>query len=132
MTSLKSCALFLLIFCFSLTHAKTINIECDLKLTTSSEWKEQASDNQKELWVYDDQMGLKTSHVNYSLSECKLGEEELVCEKYIQGVDSKTVAHYQKTYLNRYNLLLKDYSEFEKQDKQFSSRMREGTCMLAN
>jgi hypothetical protein len=132
MTSLKSCALFLLIFCFSLTHAKTINIECDLKLTTSSEWKEQASDNQKELWVYDDQMGLKTSHVNYSLSECKLGEEELVCEKYIQGVDSKTVAHYQKTYLNRYNLLLKDYSEFEKKDKQFSSRMREGTCMLAN
>ena len=132
MTSLKSCVLFLLIFCFSLTHAKTINIECDLKLTTSSEWKEQASDNQKELWVYDDQMGLKTSHVNYSLSECKLGEEELVCEKYIQGVDSKTVAHYQKTYLNRYNLLLKDYSEFEKKDKQFSSRMREGTCMLAN
>ena len=132
MAYLKSCALFLLIFCFSLTHAKTINIECDLKLTTSSEWKEQASDNQKELWVYDDQMGLKTSHVNYSLSECKLGEEELVCEKYIQGVDSKTVAHYQKTYLNRYNLLLKDYSEFEKQDKQFSSRMREGTCMLAN
>jgi len=28
--------------------------------------------------------------------------------------------------------LLKDYSEFEKQDKQFSSRMREGTCMLTN
>ena len=132
MTSLKSCVLFLLIFCFSLTHAKTINIECDLKLTTSSEWKEQASDNQKELWVYDDQMGLKTSHVNYSLSECKLGEEELVCEKYTQDIDSKTVAHYQKTYLNRYNLLLKDYSEFEKQDKQFSSRMREGTCMLIN
>jgi hypothetical protein len=132
MTSLKSCALFLLIFCFSLTHAKTINIECDLKLTTSSEWAEQASDNQKELWVYDDQVGLKTNHVNYSLAECKLGEEELVGEKYTQDVDSKTVAHYQKTYLNRYNLLLKDYSEFEKQDKQFSSRMREGTCMLMN
>jgi hypothetical protein len=132
MTSLKSCALFLLIFCFSSIHAKTINIECDLKLTTSSKWAEQASDNQKELWVYDDQTGLKTNHVNYSLSECKLGEEELVCEKYIQDVDSKTVAHYQKTYLNRYNLLLKDYSEFEKQDKQFSSRMREGTCMLMN
>ena len=132
MTSLKSCALFLLIFCFSFTYAKTINIECDLKLTTSSEWAEQASDNQKELWVYDDQVGLKTNHVNYSLAECQLGEEELVCEKYTQNVDSKTVAHYQKTYLNRYNLLLKDYSEFEQQDKQFSSRMREGTCMLLN
>ena len=132
MTSLKSCVLFLLIFCFSLTHAKTINIECDLKLTTSSEWAEQASDNQKELWVYDDQAGLKTKYVNYSLTECKLGEEELVCEKYTQNVDSKTVAHYQKTYLNRYNLLLKDYSEFELKDKQFSSRMREGTCMLIN
>ena len=132
MTSPKSCALFLLIFCFSSIHAKTINIECDLKLTTSSEWAEQTSDNQKELWVYDDQMGLKTNHVNYSLVECKLGEEELVCEKYTQDVDSKTVAHYQKTYLNRYNLLLKDYSEFEQQDKQFSSRMREGTCMLMN
>ena len=132
MISLKSCVLFLLIFCFSFTNAKTINIECDLKLTTSSEWAEQASDNQKELWVYDDQVGLKTNHVNYSLVECKLGEEELVCEKYTQDVDSETVAHYQKTYLNRYNLLLKDYSEFEKQDKQFSSRMREGTCMLTN
>ena len=132
MTSLKSCVLLLLIFCFSVTHAKTINIECDLKLTISSEWSEQASDNQKELWVYDDQVGLKTNHVNYNLAECKLGEEELVCEKYTQDVDSKTVAHYQKTYLNRYNLLLKDYSEFEKQDKQFSSRMREGTCMLMN
>ena len=115
-----------------MTHAKTINIECDLKLTTSSEWAEQASDYQKELWVYDDQAGLKTNHVNYSLAECKLGKEELVCEKYTQDVDSKIVAHYQKTYLNRYNLLLKDYSEFEKQDKQFSSRMREGTCMLMN
>jgi len=132
MTSLKSCFLFLLVFCFSFTYAKTINIECDLKLTTSSEWTEQASDNQKELWVYDDQVGLKTNHVNYSLAECQLGEEELVCEKYTQNVDSKTVAHYQKTYLNRYNLLLKDYSEFEQQDKQFSSRMREGTCMLLN
>ena len=132
MTSLKSCVLFLLIFCFSFTYAKTINIECDLKLTTSSEWAEQTSDNQKELWVYDDQVGLKTNHVNYSFTECKLGEEELVCEKYTQNVDSKTVAHYQKTYLNRYNLLLKDYSEFEQQDKQFSSRMREGTCMLIN
>ena len=132
MISLKSCVLFLLIFCFSFTNAKTINIECDLKLTTSSEWAEQASDNQKELWVYDDQVGLKTNHVNYSLVECKLGEEELVGEKYTQDVDSETVAHYQKTYLNRYNLVLKDYSEFEKQDKQFSSRMREGTCMLTN
>ena len=132
MTSLKSCVLFLLIFCFSLTNAKTITIECDLKLTTSSEWTEQESDNQKEMWVYDDQVGLKTNHVNYSLAECRLGEEELVCEKYTQDVDSKTVAHYQKTYLNRYNLLLKDYSEFEQQDKQFSSRMREGTCMLTN
>ena len=132
MTSLKSCVLFLLIFCFSLTHAKTINIECDLKLTTSSEWAEQASDNQKELWVYDDQAGLKTNHVNYSLAECKLGEEELVCEKYTQNMDSKSVAHYQKTYLNRYNLMLKDYSELEQQNKQFSSRMREGTCMLIN
>ena len=117
-------------FSFSLAHSKIINIECDLKLTTSSEWAEQTSDNQKELWVYDDQVGLKTNHVNYSLVECKLGEEELVCEKYTQDVDSETVAHYQKTYLNRYNLVLKDYSEFEKQDKQFSSRMREGTCML--
>jgi len=70
MTSLKSCVLFLLIFCFSFTNAKTINIECDLKLTTSSEWAEQSSDNQKELWVYDDQVGLKTNHVNYSLAEC--------------------------------------------------------------
>lgn len=132
MTLLKSSALFLLIFYFSFIHAKTINIECDLKLTTSSEWAEQTSDNQKESWVYDDQTGLKTNHVKYSPAECKLGEEELVCEKYTQDVDSKTVAHYQKTYLNRYNLLLKDYSEFEKQDKQFSSRMREGTCMLMN
>ena len=132
MTSLKSCVLFLLILCFSLTNAKTITIECDLKLTTSSEWAEKTSDNQKELWVYDDQVGLKTNHVNYSLAECKLGEGELVCEKYTQDVDSKIVAHYQKTYLNRYNLLLKDYSEFEQQDKQFSSRMREGTCMLTN
>jgi hypothetical protein len=82
-----------------LTHAKTINIECELKITTSSEWAEQTSDNQKEFWVYDDQVGLKTNHVNYSLSECKLGEEELVCEKYIQGVDSKTVAHYQKKHI---------------------------------
>jgi hypothetical protein len=132
MTSLKSCIFYLLIFCFSSIYAKTINIECDLKLTTSSEWSEQASDNQKELWVYDDQVGLKTNHVNYSLAECKLGEEELVCEKYTQVLDSKIVAHYQKTYLNRYNLLLKDYSEFEQQDKQFSSRMREGTCMLTD
>ena len=132
MTSIRSCFLLLLIFCFSLAHSKIINIECDLKLTTSSEWSEQTSDNQKELWVYDDQVGLKTNHVNYSLAECKLGEEELVCEKYTQDVDLKTVAHYQKTYLNRYNLLLKDYSEYEKQDKQFSSRMREGTCMLTN
>lgn len=132
MTSIKSCIFYLLIFYFSSIHAKTINIECDLKLTTSSEWSEQASDNQKELWVYDDQVGLKTNHVNYSLAECKLGEEELVCEKYTQDLDSKIIAHYQKTYLNRYNLLLKDYSEFEQQDKQFSSRMREGTCMIAD
>ena len=129
MTSLKSCLFCLLIFCTS-SYAKTINIECDLKLTTANDWTEQASDNQKEAWVYDDQVGLKTSHVNYSLAECKLGEEELVCEKYTQNVDSKSVAHYQKTYLNRYNLMLKDYSELEQQDKQFSSRMREGTCML--
>src|SRR6056300_2070470 len=115
MTSLKSC-LFCLLIIGTSSYAKTINIESDIKLTTASDWTEQSSDNQKEAWVYDDQVGLKTSHVNYSLAECKLGEEELVCERYTQDVNSKTVAHYQKTYLNRYNLLLKDYSEFEKQD----------------
>lgn len=107
-------------------------MECELKLTTSNDWSEQTSDNQKELWIYDDQVGLKTDHVNYSLAECKLSEEELVCEKYSENVDNNIIAHYQKTYLNRYNLLLKDFSEFEYQDKQFSSRMREGNCMLIN
>ena len=132
MTYIKSIGFLFLFFMLSVAQAKIINMECDLKMTTSTDWVSSETDNQKEVWTYDDQKGLKSIHTQYLLKECKLGEEELVCEKYtIQNTDQAS-AFYEKTYLNRYNLLLKDYSEKELTIGQFSSRMREGTCALIN
>ena len=132
MTYIKSGVFLFLFFLLSIAQAKVINIECDLKMTISTDWASSDTDNQKEVWTYDDQKGLRSRHTQYLLKECKLGEEELVCEKYtIQNTDQAT-AFYEKTYLNRYNLLLKDYSEKELTKGQFSSRMREGTCSLIN
>ena len=132
MTYIKSSGFLFLFFMLSVAQAKIINMECDLKMTTSTDWVSSETDNQKEVWTYDDQKGLKSIHTQYLLKECKLGEEELVCEKYtIQNTDQPS-AFYEKTYLNRYNLLLKDYSEKELTKGQFSSRMREGTCALTN
>ena len=132
MTYIKSSGFLFLFFMLSVAQAKIINMECDLKMTTSTDWVSSETDNQKEVWTYDDQKGLQSMHTQYLLKECKLGEEELVCEKYtIQNTDQAT-AFYEKTYLNRYNLLLKDYSEKELTKGQFSSRMREGTCSLIN
>ena len=111
MTYIKSIGFLFLFFMLSVAQAKIINMECDLKMTTSTDWVSSETDNQKEVWTYDDQKGLKSIHTQYLLKECKLGEEELVCEKYtIQNTDQAS-AFYEKTYLNRYNLLLKDYSE---------------------
>jgi len=132
MTYIKSSGFLLLFFMLSVAQAKIINMECDLKMTTSTDWVSSETDNQKEVWTYDDQKGLQSIYTQYLLKECKLGEEELVCEKYtIQNTDQDS-AFYEKTYLNRYNLLLKDYSEKELTKGQFSSRMREGTCALIN
>jgi hypothetical protein len=132
MTYIKSGVFLFLFFLISFAQAKVINIECDLKMTISTDWASSDTDNQKEVWTYDDQKGLRSAHTQYLLKECKLGEEELVCEKYtIQNTDQAN-AFYEKTYLNRYNLLLKDYSEKELTKGQFSSRMREGTCSLIN
>ena len=132
MTYIKSSGFLFLFFMLSVAQAKIINMECDLKMTTSTDWVSSETDNQKEVWTYDDQKGLQSMHTQYLLKECKLGEEELVCEKYtIQNTDQAS-AFYEKTYLNRYNLLLKDYSENELTKGQFSSRMREGTCALIN
>jgi hypothetical protein len=132
MTYIKSSGFLLLFFMLSVAQAKIINMECDLKMTTSTDWVSSETDNQKEVWTYDDQKGLQSIHTQYLLKECKLGEEELVCEKYtIQNTDQAS-AFYEKTYLNRYNLLLKDYSEKELTKGQFSSRMREGMCALIN
>ena len=132
MTYIKSGLFLSLFFILGIAQAKIINIECDLKMTISTDWASSETDNQKEVWTYDDQKGLRSAHTQYLLKECKLGEEELVCEKYtIQNTDQAT-AFYEKTYLNRYNLLLKDYSEKELSKGQFSSRMREGTCSLIN
>ena len=132
MTYIKSGVFLFLFFLLSIAQSKVINIECDLKMTISTDWASSDTDNQKEVWTYDDQKGLRSAHTQYLLKECKLGEEELVCEKYtIQNTDQAN-AFYEKTYLNRYNLLLKDYSEKELTKGQFSSRMREGTCALIN
>ena len=132
MTYIKPIGFLFLFFMLSVAQAKIINMECDLKMTTSTDWVPSETDNQKEVWTYDDQKGLQSMHTQYLLKECKLGEEELVCEKYtIQNTDQAS-AFYEKTYLNRYNLLLKDYSEKELTKGQFSSRMREGTCALIN
>lgn len=132
MTYIKSGVFLFLFFLLSIAQSKVINIECDLKMTISTDWASSDTDNQKEVWTYDDQKGLRSAHTQYLLKECKLGEEELVCEKYtIQNTDQAN-AFYEKTYLNRYNLLLKDYSEKELTKGQFSSRMREGTCSLMN
>lgn len=132
MTYIKSGVFLFLFFLLSIAQSKVINIECDLKMTISTDWASSDTDNQKEVWTYDDQKGLRSAHTQYLLKECKLGEEELVCEKYtIQNTDQAN-AFYEKTYLNRYNLLLKDYSEKELTKGQFSSRMREGTCSLIN
>src|SRR6056300_2008971 len=101
MTYIKSGVFLFLFFFLSIAQAKVINIECDLKMTISTDWASSDTDNQKEVWTYDDQKGLRSAHTQYLLKECKLGEEELVCEEYtIQNTDHAN-AFYEKTYLNR-------------------------------
>lgn len=132
MTYIKSSGFLFLFFMLGIAQAKIINMECDLKITTSNGWVSSETDNQKEVWTYDDQKGLQSIHTQYLLKECKLGEDELVCEKYTIQNKDLAAAFYEKTYLNRYNLSLKDYSEIELKKGQFSSRMREGMCALIN
>lgn len=130
-TKLKSLTLFLSVILFSISSvADTINMKCDLKLTTSNAWAAQANDTANEVWTYDKRVGLKSEHINYSLKECKLGDEELVCERYTQQKSDKDKSFYQKTYLNRFNLILKDYYEVEQGEGLFPSRMREGVCQV--
>jgi hypothetical protein len=124
--------MFLMFFIGSV-QAKVIQIECDLKMTTSDNWISMESDKAVEFWTYDDQLGLSSKQVRYPKSSCNLGDEELVCERYVNPDKANSKKGiYQKTYLNRYNLLLKDYLELEDLDMKISSRIREGTCVLQN
>ena len=124
--------MFLMFFIGSV-QAKVIQIECDLKITTSDNWTSMESDKAVEIWTFDDQLGLSSKQVSYPKSSCNLGDEELVCERYVNPDKANSKKGiYQKTYLNRYNLLLKDYLELEDPDMKISSRIREGTCILQN
>jgi len=124
--------IFLMFFIGSV-QAKVIQIECDLKITTSDNWTSMESDEAVEIWIFDDQLGLSSKQVSYPKSNCNLGDEELVCERYVNPDKANSKKGiYQKTYLNRYNLLLKDYLELEDLDMKISSRIREGTCVLQN
>ena len=78
MTYIKSSGFLFLFFMLGIAQAKIINMECDLKITTSNDWVSSETDNQKEVWTYDDQKGLQSIHTQYLLKECKLGEDELV------------------------------------------------------